>query len=507
MNTLHYDLCVIGGGINGAGIARDAVGRGLSVLLIEEQDLAGATSSASTKLIHGGLRYLEHMEFGLVRSALKERETLYRNAPHIVKPVSCVLPHDEHQRSQWLLRVGLWIYDRLGGKSVLPRSRAFPFSDEQDEAVSAYAAPLLPDYEAGFVYSDCWVDDTRLVVLNAVDASTRNAKILTYTKCESMSVVDGVWRLGLRDVRSEDQLDVSASMVVNATGPWVGSFLQSVGIGFSDPDLPSVRLVKGSHLLLPKLYEGDHAYVLQQPDKRIVFVTPYEGEYTLVGTTEEDIEGDPREARISDAEMTYLCDAVNAAFTKKITVSDVIFTFSGVRPLFDDGEMNASEVTREHLVYHHKRYDPPFLSVFGGKLTTYRVVAEDVVDKLMRLSGRSLSSWTANEPLTGGDFGRLSLEAFIEKQVALYPFLSRDVLVRYAKAYGTRMDYFLHGVEDEGGLGEHYGDGVYKVEVDYLRHYEWASCAEDLLWRRSKLGMHLSEATIAKIEALFTAEA
>lgn len=495
MNDLHYDLCVIGGGINGAGIARDAVGRGLSVILVEAEDLAGATSSASSKLIHGGLRYLEQREFGLVRKSLKEREALYQNAPHLIHPLTCILPHDEHQRPQWVLRMGLWLYDRMGGKSTLPKSKSIFFDGD------AYGSPLLPDYEDGFSYADCWVDDTRLVILNAVDAASRNAKILTHTVCEKMNVLDGRWCIGLRDTRSNDRINISASMVVNATGPWVGDFLKAVGIGHHDHDLPSVRMVKGSHLLLPKQYEGNHAYVLQQPDKRIVFVAPYEGKYTLVGTTEEDHEGDPREARISDAEMSYLCDAVNSAFTKKITPADVIFTFSGVRPLLDDGEMNASEVTREHVVYHHHRYDPPFLSVFGGKLTTHRAVSEDVVNKLMHLSGHSAGAWTVSEPLTGGDFGCSGFDAYVEKQAVRYPWIARDLLIRYVKAYGTRMDYFLHNVEDIKGMGAHHGDGVYQVEISYLVTYEWALSVEDIIWRRSKLGMHISEETITNIEA------
>jgi len=500
MTDLHYDLCVIGGGINGVGIARDAVGRGLSVLLVEADDLAGATSSASTKLIHGGLRYLEQREFGLVRKSLKERETLYKNAPHLIQPISCVLPHDDGQRPQWVLRCGLWLYDRIGGQISFPKSKVTSFDGE------GYGQPLLTDYTSGFVYSDCWVDDTRLVVLNAVDAASRNAKILTRTSCEEMDVIDGRWRVGLRDVCSQERIDISASMVVNATGPWVSQFLKSVGIGGSDPDLPSVRLVKGSHLLLPMQYEGDHAYVLQQPDKRIVFVAPYEGKYTLVGTTEEDFFGDPRDARISDAEMGYLCDALNSAFTKKITPSDVVFTFSGIRPLLDDGEMSASEVTRDHLIYHHSRYDPPFLSVFGGKLTTHRILAEEVVDRLVRISGHSdTGAWTGNEPLTGGDFGGLDFDAYLAQQAARYPWLPDDVVMRYVRSYGARMDYFLYSAQGIGDLGVHHGDGVYQAELDYLVTYEWAHNVEDIIWRRSKLGMHISDETLTNIEAALTA--
>ena len=495
MDDLHYDLCVIGGGINGAGIARDAAGRGLSVLLVEADDLGGATSSASSKLIHGGLRYLEHREFGMVREALKEREVLLRNVPHLISPLECVFLQDDEQRPQWLIRLGLWLYDHLGGKKSLPNSRVVRFGND------VFGKPLLDDMLDGIVYSDCYVDDTRLVVLNAVDAAARNAKVLTHTRCESLKVCDGRWRVTLRDTMSEETLDVSASMVVNATGPWVGKFLEDVGIGHRDPDLPMVRLVKGSHIILPRQYEGDHAYVLQQPDKRIVFVAPYQGEYTLVGTTEEEFEGNPRDARISDAEMAYLCEAVNCAFSKTVLPSDVIFTFSGVRPLLDDGEENSSEISRGYRIYHHSRYDPPFLSVFGGKLTTYRALSEAVVNQLMRLSGRVVEGWSAGEPLTGGDFGGHSLEAYTQLQRRQYPWLPMELLQRYIRSYGARMDYFLHGAEALADLGVHYGDQVFAVEVDYLMTYEWAATAEDVVWRRSKLGLHISEDTIRNIEA------
>ncbi len=495
MSDLHYDLCVIGGGINGAGIARDAAGRGLSVLLVEQSDLGGATSSASTKLIHGGLRYLENREFGMVRSALKEREVLLRNAPHLISPFECVFLQDEDQRPEWLTRVGLWIYDYLGGRKSLPNSRVIKFESD------VYGKPLLDDVLDGIVYSDCRVDDTRLVVLNAVDAAARNARILTNTCCENLSLSGGKWLVSLRDTGSDEKLDVSASMVVNATGPWVGKFLDSVGVGDGDPDLPMVRLVKGSHIILPKQYEGDHAYVLQQPDNRIVFVAPYQGKYTLVGTTEEDYDGDPRDARISDDEMAYLCEAVNCAFAKTVLPSNVIFTFSGVRPLLDDGEESSSEVSRDYMIYHHSRFDPPLLSVFGGKLTTYRALSEAVVDKLMRMSGRVSEGWTSYTPLAGGDFSGCDVDEYINLQRQRYPWLPVELLQRYVGSYGSRMDYFLHGANSLSDLGVHYGDQVFKAEIDYLVSYEWALTAEDILWRRSKLGLHVSDETILNIEA------
>ncbi|PCK00540.1 MAG: glycerol-3-phosphate dehydrogenase [Zetaproteobacteria bacterium] len=495
MSDLHYDLCVIGGGINGAGIARDAAGRGLSVLLVEADDLGGATSSASSKLIHGGLRYLEHGAFGMVRESLKEREVLLRNVPHLIYPIECVFLQDEAQRPQWLIRIGLWLYDHLGGKKSLPNSRVMRFCDD------VYGKPLLDDVLDGIVYSDCYVDDTRLVILNAVDAAARNAKVLTHTRCEGLTVRDGRWRVTLRDSLSDEKLDVSASMVVNATGPWVGKFLESVGIGNRDADLPMVRLVKGSHIILPRQYEGDHAYVLQQPDKRIVFVTPYQGKYTLVGTTEEEFDGDPRDVRISDEEMAYLCEAVNCAFSKTVLPSDVLFTFSGVRPLFDDGEEDSSEVTRGYRIYHHSRFDPPFLSVFGGKLTTYRALSEGVVNQLMGLSGCVAEGWTARESLTGGDFGGHSFDVYMHLKRQQYPWLPVELLQRYVRSYGARMDYFLHGADSLSDLGMHYGDQVFKVEIDYLVSYEWAATVEDIIWRRSKLGLHISDETVRNIEA------
>ncbi len=493
MSDLHYDLCVIGGGINGAGIARDAAGRGLSVLLVEADDLAGATSSASTKLIHGGLRYLENFEFRMVRESLKERETLLRIAPHLIHPIECVFLQDEKTRPQWFVRLGLWFYDRLGGKKALPRSRMIVFKADE------YGAPLLNDVVDGVAYYDGYVDDTRLVVLNAVDAAARKARILTRTACEGLSVVNGQWRVSLRDTNSGDKLDVNASMVVNATGPWVGRFLDSVGMQGDDPDLPHVRLVKGSHILLPRQYEGKHAYVLQQPDKRIVFVAPYMG-YTLVGTTEEDYTGDPRDARPSDAETEYLCASVNRVFAKSITPSHVLFNFSGVRPLIDDGRSEARKVTRDYKIYHHSRYDPPLLSVFGGKLTTYRALSEAVINQLMRLSGRDRLPWTASEPIVGGDLGGQGFNVFLEKQKRRYAWVPERLLERYVRAYGTRMDYILYGAQSIADLGEHCGDGVYAAEIEYLVKYEWAASVEDVVWRRSKLGLSVSDKTLVKIE-------
>ncbi len=498
MSDIHYDLCIIGGGINGVGIARDAAGRGLSVILVEAHDLAGATSSASSKLIHGGLRYLENYDFTLVHKALKEREILYKNASNLVWPVECILPMDNKQRPEWFLRLGLWFYDRLGGKKSLPDSRLIKFWED------GVGKPLKKKYKSGFRYFDCQVDDTRLVIMNAVDAASRGAKILTHTMCKNLKIHDGKWRVSLKDTRSDDSIDISASMVVNATGPWVEGFLDSLGIGVNDNDLPSVRLVKGSHIILPRMYEGNHAYVLQQEDGRIVFVAPYEGGYTLVGTTEEDFNGDPRDVHISDQEISYLCNAYNSGFEKGISKSDVIFTFSGVRPLLDDGKDNASKVTREHFIYHHGRYEAPLLSLYGGKLTTYRAVSQDVVDKLMQISGRVGVGWSANIALAGSNFGDQGFNEYCLKQKSKYNWLPDDLFMRYASSYGTYMDCFLRGATSLDDLGKHYGDSIYEAEIEYLKKYEWVSCAEDIIWRRSKLGLYISDQTLANIEGIFS---
>lgn len=497
MSNVHYDLCIIGGGINGAGIARDAAGRGLSVLLVEANDLAGATSGASTKLIHGGLRYLEHGQLGMVRGALKERERLMNIAPHMISPLEFILPHDKAQRPEWMVRLGLFLYDNLAGGGVVPGSRKLDLAAE-----GAYGAPLRDAYSTGFSYYDCWTDDTRLVVLNALDAAERGAVIKTRTVCAGLAPEEKSWRITLRDAISGETEQVTAAIVVNATGPWARGLLNALDLAKGDPDLPRVRLVRGSHIILPRRFEGAHAYILQQPDKRIVFAIPYEKDYTLIGTTEEDDDdGNPVDVRISATETTYLCEAYNRFFEKEITPGDVLFTYSGVRPLIDDGRKSASSVSRGYRIYHHRRYAPPLFSVFGGKLTTYRTVAEKTVNAVLRASGRSGAPWTANWSLPGGDLnGAKGFSAFLEAEREKYPWLPRDLLMRYARAYGSRMEFFL---QDAGGLedlGDHYGDGVFAAEILYLVKYEWARTSEDILWRRSKLGLHVSDKTIVTIE-------
>ncbi len=492
MNLPDYDLCVIGGGINGTGIARDAAGRGLSVLLVEAGDLASATSSASTKLIHGGLRYLEYYEFGLVRESLREREALLRAAPHLIRPMEFILPHDPSQRPRWLIRLGLFLYDRLGGRKSLKSSRAVNLQR------STYGTPLQSHLVKGFRYTDCWADDSRLVALNAMDAARNGADIFTRVACIHMQPGEKGWVITLRDIETGIERDVTAGMVANAAGPWVRSLLEMSDLGA--PEVPSVRLVKGSHIIVSRAYEGEHAYILQQPDKRVLFVIPYEKYHTLIGTTEIDYTGDPSQAVISDFEIDYLCTGFNRAFRNQIEKKDILWTYSGVRPLFDDGVSNTTSATRDYRIYHHAAYPKPLLSIFGGKLTTYRMLAEKTVTKLLELSGHSTLPWTRGEPLPGGNIPDGDFDKFMSAQVQKYSWLPQDVVRRYARSYGTFMDRFLDGAAKISDLGRHFGDDIYEAEIVYLVKMEWARTPEDILWRRSKLGMHVQQDTLKNLE-------
>ncbi len=490
--TTDYDLVIIGGGINGAGIARDAAGRGMSVLLVEAQDLAGATSSASTKLIHGGLRYLEYFEFRLVREALREREVLLGLAPHIIWPLDFVLPHSGF-RPAWMIRAGLFLYDHLGPLKTLKPSSGLNLKTHE------YGQALQDRYKKGFLYSDCWVQDSRLVVLNALDASELGAHIVTRTACTTLKVVDGRWQIELYDTETCETLVRTASMVVNAAGPWVHAILE--GNNLVHEKTPRIRLVKGSHIIVPRIFDGDQAYILQQPDKRIVFAIPYEQKFTLIGTTDIDYTGDPAKAEIDESEKTYLCDAINRYFKKQINPADIAHTYSGVRPLMDDGKGGASAVTRDYHLDLDMTAGLPMLSVFGGKITTYRRLSEEAVNKLIphwpkaHESPSSQAFWTGTMPLPGGDILDGDFDSFLNEQIARYDWLPRDLVTRYARAYGTRMDRMLEGAKDMDSLGRHFGDQVYQVEIDYLVRVEWARTAEDVLWRRSKLGLHVSKQT------------
>lgn len=480
---MDYDLLVIGGGINGTGIARDAAGRGLKVLLVEQNDLASGTSSASTKLIHGGLRYLEYGEFRMVREALKERETLLKIAPHIIWPMDFVLPHAPEMRPAWMIRAGLFLYDHLAKRRILKGSKTLNLRTH------FYGQPLRDPPAKGFQYADCWADDARLVVLNAMDAHERGADIKTDTSCIELKQDNGGWNASLRNNQDDTVYNVRAKAVINASGPWVEAVLKTAGTDHSDHAAPKVRLVKGSHIIVKKAFEGAQAYILQQPDRRIIFAIPYENDFTLIGTTEESFTGDPTQVRISDTEKTYLREAFNRAFKTQLSDRDIVQTYSGIRPLFEDGNASATSASRDYKLHHNKEFLSPMISVYGGKLTTYRVVSEEAVTQILKLMGRDPAPpWTHSAPLPGGDFD--NFEEFLAQQKSRYTWLPENLVHRYARSYGTRMDVFLEGKTSLQDIGKDHGAGLYDAEVDYLKTYEWARSPEDILWRRTKLKLH-----------------
>ena len=487
------DLLVVGGGINGAGIARDAAGRGLKVVLCEQGDLANYTSSASSKLIHGGLRYLEQYEFRLVREALIEREILLRAAPHIVWPLRFILPHSPEQRPAWLIRLGLLLYDHLGGRRRLPRATRV------DLRRDPVGAPLKVKFRTAFTYPDCWVEDARLVVLSALDAHERGAAILTRTRCAAARRANGLWYADLVPSFGGPARLIRARALVNAAGPWVARFLADQ----ADLARPArVRLVKGSHIIVPRLYDHDDPYVLQNRDGRVVFVIPCEGRYALIGTTEVDYQGDPGEARITRAEIVYLCDAVSRYFRHALNPDRVLWTFAGVRPLYDDAKSDLSAVTRDYAFdLDHAAGEAPLLSIFGGKVTTFRKLAEHALEKLQPVLGFAGRPWTATAPLPGGDLPHGDFEEFVRRLRMAAPWLPADLARRYARAYGSRVEKLLAGARALGDLGEHLGSGLYEAELEYLRRHEWAVTPTDILWRRSKLGLHVGAETIARLEA------
>ena len=482
MNGKAYDLLVVGGGINGAGIARDAAGRGLSVLLVEQDDLASHTSSASTKLIHGGLRYLEQYEFRLVREALIEREILLGIAPHLIQPLTFVLPHKHGTRPAWMLRLGLFLYDHLGGRKTLPGSHGVSLKGTR------WSAGLVPGIAKGFTYADCRVDDARLTILNARDAADRGATIATRTRFLAAERHDDFWRATIADGSGERSVEARA--IVNAAGPWVGKVLGEV-VGAA-PESPP-RLVKGSHIVVPRLFDGDHAYILQNPDGRIVFAIPYERAFTLIGTTDVAWAGDPAAPHIDAAETAYLCESINRYFTRTITPDDVVHSYAGIRPLYDDGADAASEVTRDYVLRLGRDKGPQLLSVFGGKITTYRRLAEHALEKLAPFLPPMSAPWTAKAPLPGGDMPHADLAAFTADIRRRWPDLADENAARLARAYGTRVEHVVGGADLGGGLTT--------SEVDYLVGQEWARTAEDILWRRSKLGLHVGPDAKARLTA------
>ena len=480
------DLLVVGGGINGAGIARDAAGRGLSVLLVEQEDLAGATSSASSKLIHGGLRYLELGEFRLVREALAEREVTMAMAPHLVRPLSFVLPHDKSLRPQWMLRLGLFLYDHLGGRKRLPPSRRI------DPRADLVGAPLRRDVAAAFVYSDCQADDARLVIANARDAARRGARILRQTELLSAERSGGAWIAELR-LREGRTARVEARALVNASGPWAMSVAKRAGGLHGNAAL---RLVKGSHIAVPRLYGGDHAYILQNDDRRIVFVMPYERDFTLIGTTEEPFDGDPRSVACGEAEAAYLCRAVSRWFAEPLSPAAILWRYAGVRPLYEDHAKNASAVTRDYVLLLEGSADrAPLLSILGGKITTFRRLAEHALERLAPYFPGLPPAWTRGSTLPGGE------PAGPDDIRSAYPWLDPTAAERLLRCYGSETHAVLGGAKGPADLGEDFGAGLSAREVDWMRREEWAESAEDVLWRRSKLGLRLDGAQKERLAA------
>ncbi|WP_054891863.1 MULTISPECIES: glycerol-3-phosphate dehydrogenase [unclassified Pseudomonas] len=476
-----YDLAVIGGGINGVGIAADAAGRGLKVFLCEKDDLAQHTSSASSKLIHGGLRYLEHYEFRLVREALAEREVLLAKAPHIVKPMRFVLPHRPHLRPAWMIRAGLFLYDHLGKRKRLGGSRSLRFG-------AGY--PLKPTITRGFEYADCAVDDARLVVLNAMAAREKGAHLHTRTRCLRAERVDGLWQVELQHADGSLQT-IRARALVNAAGPWVASFIKD-DLKLDAPY--GIRLIQGSHLIVPRLYEGEHAYILQNEDQRIVFCIPYLDRFTLIGTTDREYSGDPAKVAITDAETDYLLKVVNEHFNHQLSRADIQHTYSGVRPLCNDESDNPSAVTRDYtLALSASEGQAPLLSVFGGKLTTYRKLAESAMAELKPFFSQMRGSWTASAPLPGGE-GMTSVQALVDAVLARHGWLPVDIAKRWVLTYGSRVWRLLEGVQGPDDLGQSIGGGLFSREVDYLCAAEWAVSVDDILWRRTKLGLFTNAA-------------
>lgn len=493
MSDEIYDLFIIGGGVNGCGIARDGAGRGYSVYLAEMNDLASGTSSAATKLVHGGLRYLEHYEFRLVREALEERETLWAMAPHIIEPLRFVLPHHRGLRPKWLLRIGLFLYDYIGGRKKLPPTKTLNL--RKNIAGNA----LKRSFNTAFEYSDCRVDDSRLVVLNARDAADKGARIHTRTKVTSAKRVQNVWEIEVIHRNSGQVETVRARSLVNAAGPWVDNVLDNVA-GHSK--VKNVRLVKGSHVVVDKLFSHNRSYIFQNADGRIIFAIPYEKDFTLLGTTDLDYSGDASDVSISSEELDYLCDVASEYFRKPVQRSHVVWAFSGVRPLFDDGADSAQEATRDYVLrLESQSGEAPLLNVFGGKLTTFRRLSEEAMEKVESVIGAKGAPWTAGSHLPGGDFDMLSFEAEERRLAGEYTFLTSAHVRRLTRLYGTLAREVLGTAKSLVDLGENFGSDLTQREVDYLIAYEWAETAEDIMWRRTKLGLRLDARDVRALEA------
>ncbi|MEZ9390373.1 glycerol-3-phosphate dehydrogenase [Vibrio splendidus] len=478
------DLIVIGGGINGAGIAADAAGRGLNVGLYEANDFASATSSASSKLIHGGLRYLEHYEFRLVSEALAEREVLLRKAPHVAQPMRFRLPHRPFLRPAWMIRCGLFLYDNLGKRTTLPGSKTVNL---------AKSGLLKPEMKTGFEYSDCWVDDARMVLLNVLAAKENNAEVRNYCRVEKAHREGGIWHVTILDVMTNQRFERKAKALVNAAGPWVKQFFDD---GLEQASPRNIRLIKGSHIVVPRIHDEPQAYILQNKDNRIVFMIPYLDKFSIIGTTDLEYKGDPREVAIDDVEVDYLIDIVNQHFVKQLGREDVVWTYSGVRPLCDDESDSPQAITRDYTLELDAELDQaPLLSIFGGKLTTYRKLGEAALKKLEPHLTNMGAPWTANDTLPGGNFS-CSREQLAKMIHTKYPWASEALLLRYVTQFGTYTWKLLEGANSEADLGSQFSSeahGVYQVEIDYLINEEMAMTDEDILWRRTKLGLYMSE--------------
>jgi glycerol-3-phosphate dehydrogenase len=486
------DLLVVGGGINGCGIARDAAGRGLSVILCEQDDLAAHTSSASTKLIHGGLRYLEQWHFKLVRKALQEREVLLASAPHLIRPLRFVMPHDAHLRPMFEIRAGLFLYDHLAPRKRLAASKAL------DLHRHPAGSGLDPRFRKGFIYSDAWTDDARLVVLNARDATEHGATVLTRVRCEHAERRTDEWRVQLAPtLGGAAPTIVYARALVNAAGPWVVSFLHDHTTVSTQR---TVRLIKGSHIIVPQIFRHRFAYIFQNADRRIVFAIPYEREFTLIGTTDVEHHGRPQDLDISAAEVDYLCTTVNRYFIQQISASDVVHSYAGVRPLLEDESADAAKVTRDYALELDLQ-GAPILNVFGGKITTFRRLAEEAVDQLCKVLHVAAPPWTRLAVLPGGDLPGASLAVFLRAMARRFPWLPVTVRERYCRAYGTRIVKLIGAARNLAMMGEEVLPGLYEREIDYLCGYEWAAAARDILWRRSKLGLHLPPDSAARLDA------
>lgn len=474
-----YDVAIIGGGINGCGIARDAAGRGLSVYLCDKGGIGNETSSYSTKLIHGGLRYLETYDFALVRKALKEREKLYKIAPHIIQPATFILPHQHHLRPKWMIQIGVWLYDLLASPSIFAKSKSFKLKE------SVFGAPLKVAGDA-FSYSDCRVDDHRLTVINALDAQTRGAVIKPHNMCKHAKAMDGIWQ-----IETEEET-IQARTLINACGPWADFLADSLGINGHNRAL---KHVKGSHIIVPRMFDHDGCYIFQHTDNRIVFAMPYEDNFTLIGTTEVTVLS-PENPSCTKAETTYLCDVMNYYFKKKISAKNVVWSYAGVRPLMDAKKDDNRTASRDYLLDIEKINGTPYVNIWGGKLTTYRTLAEKVVNSLTKEP-----KWTANKPLPGGE---TTPQEIIDYLRHYFDFLTEETILRYAHSYGSLCKEFLHSVKKQKDLGEHFGHGLYAKEVDYLMHREWATTAEDILWKKTKLGLKISNTEAKKLSKYIT---